>query len=302
MAYKFTFDETRLGDFQLSAESYRLIQHGLVALEVEIAKWNRLALQKGAKTAPYAQEVSTIKDMIAYGHTKLRERTGRVWINGISIGSMRILRAGLELSIRTKRQEVARLRSEGWPAGALAAVVESAEELEELAAQLKVEPAEIIWEVLAEGVSENLAEQVRSEGEDRWDVFVSHASEDKEGFVRPLAAALEAAGLTVWYDELSLKIGDSLRRSIDRGLSRSRYGIVVLSPSFFAKEWPQKELDGLVAREIDGTKVILPIWHQLTAAQLRNYSPTLADRVAADSSEGLEKVVPKILRAVGRDA
>ena len=84
-----------------------------------------------------------------------------------------------------------------------------------------------------------------------WDAFISHASEDKE-FVRPLADALRARHLSIWYDEFTLLLGDSLRRSIDRGLARSKYGIVILSKKFFEKEWPQKELDGLVAREVDG--------------------------------------------------
>ena len=69
-----------------------------------------------------------------------------------------------------------------------------------------------------------------------WDVFISHASEDKEGFVRPLAKSLRQRGLRVWYDEFTLKVGDSLRRSIDRGLARSRYGVVVISPNFLRKE------------------------------------------------------------------
>jgi hypothetical protein len=85
-----------------------------------------------------------------------------------------------------------------------------------------------------------------------WDVFISHACEDKESFVRPLAEALRARGLRVWYDEFTITVGDSLRRSIDRGLANSRYGIVVLSPNFFAKDWPQKELDGLAARDSTG--------------------------------------------------
>lgn len=77
-----------------------------------------------------------------------------------------------------------------------------------------------------------------------WDVFISHASEDKEAVVRPMAAALVQAGLRVWYDEFTLTLGDGLRESIDRGLAQSRYGIVVLSPSFFGKRWPQQELSG----------------------------------------------------------
>ena len=94
-----------------------------------------------------------------------------------------------------------------------------------------------------------------------WDVFICHASEDKDSFVRDLACRLQARGMAVWYDEFSLSVGDSLRRSIDQGLSMSRFGLVVLSKAFFQKEWPQRELDGLTQREVEGEKVILPVWH-----------------------------------------
>lgn len=116
------------------------------------------------------------------------------------------------------------------------------------------------------------------------DVFISHASEDKEAFVRPLAEALTEAGVDVWYDETVLTVGDSLRRSIDKGLASSRFGIVVLSTSFFAKNWPQYELDGLVTRETSsGEKVILPIWHKVSKDEVASYSPTLADKVALNT-------------------
>jgi hypothetical protein len=88
-----------------------------------------------------------------------------------------------------------------------------------------------------------------------WDVFVSHASEDKDSFVRELAQELGRKGVRVWYDEFTLSVGDSLRQSIDKGLAKSRYGIVILSHNFFVKDWPQKELDGLVVRERNGQKV-----------------------------------------------
>ncbi|MGL1937222.1 MAG: toll/interleukin-1 receptor domain-containing protein [Fibrobacterales bacterium] len=117
-----------------------------------------------------------------------------------------------------------------------------------------------------------------------YDVFVSHASEDKEGFVKPLVEALTSKGYEVWYDEYTLKIGDSLRRSIDIGLSNSRYGIVVLSESFFKKNWTQHELDGLVTKEMEGHKVILPIWHMVTKDQVRKFSVTLADKMALNTS------------------
>ncbi len=116
------------------------------------------------------------------------------------------------------------------------------------------------------------------------DLFISHASEDKDSFVRPLAQALQRLGLRVWFDEFELKVGDSLRRMIDRGLANSRYGVVVLSGAFFAKNWPQYELDGLVAKEMAGTKVILPIWHKVSKDEVLSYSPSLADKVALNSS------------------
>ena len=62
-----------------------------------------------------------------------------------------------------------------------------------------------------------------------YDIFISHASEDKNDFVRPLAEALRRHRVEVWYDEFSLKAGDSLRRSIDKGLTKSRYGVGIFS-------------------------------------------------------------------------
>lgn len=130
---------------------------------------------------------------------------------------------------------------------------------------------------------------------EHFDVFLSHASEDKDTLARPLYQALTAAGVSVWFDEAVLKLGDSLRRKIDEGLARCKYGIVVLSPSFFAKHWPQRELDGLVAKEIgSGEKGILPIWHEIDHKGVAEYSPTLADRLAVPSSKGIEEIVRQI--------
>lgn len=134
----------------------------------------------------------------------------------------------------------------------------------------------------------------------KYDVFISHASEDKEEIARPLATLLQARGLKVWLDEMNLTLGDSLRRNIDLGLTSSRFGLVILSPSFLSKEWPQKELDGLVARENDSTKVILPIWHKVSRDEIVKYSPILADKLAAPTSKGLGYVVDQVVNAVGR--
>lgn len=130
------------------------------------------------------------------------------------------------------------------------------------------------------------------------DVFISHASQDKDSFVRPLAKELTEMGFDVWYDESTLKIGDSLREKIDQGLSSSRYGIVVLSESFFSKNWPQYELNGLVAREIQGGKVILPIWHKISKDEVLSFSPTLADKVALNTSLSSVSEIAKELAEV----
>ena len=131
-----------------------------------------------------------------------------------------------------------------------------------------------------------------------WDVFICHASEDKEEFVRPLAEALRDAGLKVWYDEFSLGWGDRLGRTIDRGLAESRYGIVVLSSAFFEKHWPKDELDGLAQREVDGENVIRPIWHKVGRDEVACYSLRLADRKALLSSDGPEAIAIETLRIV----
>ena len=136
-----------------------------------------------------------------------------------------------------------------------------------------------------------------------YDVFISHASEDKDGIVRALAQALQERGLTVWYDEFSLVIGDNLRRKIDAGLVSSRFGVVVLSPAFFAKPWAQYELDGLVTREMEGDQqIILPLWHGMGRAELAAVSPSLANKVALRTDElSVDEIARQIAEVVGGD-
>ena len=135
-----------------------------------------------------------------------------------------------------------------------------------------------------------------------WDIFISHASEDKELFVKPLAETLNSFGIRVWYDDFTLSIGDSLSRSIDKGLISSNYGIVVLSPSFVQKDWPEYELRGLFAKEIGNNKLILPIWHQIDREQLLNYSAILADKYSLSSSKlNIDKIAIKIIEVVRPD-
>lgn len=128
-------------------------------------------------------------------------------------------------------------------------------------------------------------EQEAGSDDREFDVFVSHASEDKDAVVRPLTKALSDRELAVWYDEFELRVGDSLRRKIDVGIARSRFGIVVLSEAFFSKSWPQYELDGLVTMATSGRQVLLPLWHGVSKDEVMNYSPSLADKVALRTAD-----------------
>ncbi|WP_286407969.1 toll/interleukin-1 receptor domain-containing protein [Myroides marinus] len=128
--------------------------------------------------------------------------------------------------------------------------------------------------------------------EKEYDFFISHASEDKDEIVRELAEALSNCGFEVWYDEFQLKIGDSLRKKIDQGLVNSKYGIVIVSPSFIKKNWTEYEFNGMVAREMNGHKVILPIWHKVTKDEVLKFSPSLADKMALNTSvSSIEEIV-----------
>ena len=146
------------------------------------------------------------------------------------------------------------------------------------------------------------AEELPEEAfEDReFDVFISHATEDKEEVVRPLAHALSNHGIDTWYDEFELRVGDSLRRKIDQGIARSRFGLVVLSPAFFAKNWPQYELDGLIALEMSGgAGRLLPIWHSITKEELLSQSPSLVDRVALNTATlTIEEIAAQVAEVI----
>lgn len=139
-------------------------------------------------------------------------------------------------------------------------------------------------------------------GGDTYDVFISHASEDKDEIVRSLAAALSGHGLKVWYDEFTLRIGDSLRQKIDKGLASSRVGLVVLSPAFISKGWTNYELDGIVTRTVSGDQILLPIWHNITKQEVLDFSPSLADKVArSTATHTVEEIAVEIAELLASD-
>lgn len=131
----------------------------------------------------------------------------------------------------------------------------------------------------------------------KWDAFISYAHEDSN-IATELAQALESMNLHIWFDKTILKIGDRLLDSIDQGLRYSRYGIVILSSHFFEKHWPRLELDGLIQKELDGEKVILPVWHNLSSRDVQKFSLILAGRVAAKTSDGTGRVAEQIFEAI----
>jgi hypothetical protein len=128
----------------------------------------------------------------------------------------------------------------------------------------------------------------------KWDFFISHAFQDARDIAKPLSDALNAKGLLSWYADYSLKAGDNIRASIEYGLARSRFGIVILSKQFLEMRWTQIELNDLATREMNGKKVILPVWDKVGFRDVYDYSPVLADRVAVSTEKGLEYVVQRL--------
>jgi len=130
-----------------------------------------------------------------------------------------------------------------------------------------------------------------------YDFFICHASEDKKDVAEPLEKELKEKGAKVWLDKGVLTVGDRLLQKINEGMINSKYGIVIISPDFFKKDWPQIELAGLVQKEINGEKVILPVWHNVDYEMVKSKSPILADRLASNTKEGIPHVANDMLIA-----
>ncbi len=134
-----------------------------------------------------------------------------------------------------------------------------------------------------------------------WDAFISHASEDKEEIVKPLAEELKAYGAKVWYDEFELKPGDSLSKSIDKGLIGSKYGVVIISSAFINKGWTDYELRSLISKEIDTGKTIIPVWHNISVEEVTKFSLFLKDKYSIKSDIGVSILALKILEVIRPD-
>ncbi len=292
--YTYSFDDTRAEDWRLPTVKYRQIYECYILLLKKIEEWNQVAIAHGATEPPYKKEADDLQRMIDWGTEQLRDKDrSEVMVRGISVGSLRYAKAALIYAAGVREAEAQSAAKPDWPASVRAAMGNIGKPFSDLADSISYPPAGILSEIA------QLGHQAVAAPAPEWDAFISHASEDKDDFVEPLARELHSRGLNIWYDNFTLTLGDSLRRSIDRGLAHSKFGIVILSPTFFAKEWPQKELDGLVAREVDGRKVILPVWHRLGSPEIRAYSPILADRLAVPSSRGVAAVADAIMAGMG---
>ena len=139
----------------------------------------------------------------------------------------------------------------------------------------------------------------RKDAMKQWKAFISHASEDKDKFVRELYQKLSRFGLKIWYDEFTLKVGDSLSRSIDNGLKESDFGIVVLSKNFLSKDWTDYEYRSLISKEVNNKPAILPVWLDISKDEVANYSLYLADKFAiAANSDNIDEVVLKLIEVL----
>jgi TIR domain-containing protein len=297
MTYKYSLDNRTVGDIWFHKSTFEFLQAGLIRLRDQLEEWNAREVEP-----PYPAEVRDLTRMIDWSAQRLARLTDQyddLYVNGISVGSLRYFKAGAILQVLEAEEELQQTIA-ALPSGVIAARrrnIAQMKERAEVGIFADLDPADCLWEVAPTAPVRTPA--IHPEGRNpRWDVFICHASEDKEPFVRTLADWLVSEEVSVWYDDFVLRMGDSLRRSIERGLLSSRYGVVVLSPRFFSKEWPQKELDGMAALEVDGRKVILPVWHEVGRDEVRGYSPLLADRVAIRSELGVEIVAKGVLKVL----
>jgi len=130
-----------------------------------------------------------------------------------------------------------------------------------------------------------------------YDVFISYATED-EAYAKELADSLQWLGLSVWFAPVALEIGGKLLDSINAGLMASKYGLLLLSPTYVAKKWTSYELDVLHRQQIEQGKKLLPIWHDIEKAQLDEWNPGLSGIVALRSTEGASNIANKIAKVI----
>lgn len=266
--------------------SIQTIQNNIVRLDKEIANFEKQLSDETKKEFDNSKKINQIEKSINKNTSLSSLRSKQDQIIRIQHTITQIVKKKADLSKKAADKRAQKIRCQQQLERELKTEKSQQEQHEKRRRQEELRHHQQITNELQQQkqiVNEISITTIES-AQKEYDFFVSHATEDKESFVRPLAEKLNELGIKIWYDEFQLKVGDSLRRSIDNGLKNSKYGIVVLSNSFFSKNWTQYELDGLVTKEMNGIKVILPIWHKVSKDEVISYSPTLADKVALNTS------------------
>lgn len=130
--------------------------------------------------------------------------------------------------------------------------------------------------------------------------FISHDFRDKDEIARPIALGLIKLMKPVWFDEYSLKVGDRLRESIERGIKECNKCVLILSPNFLSNSgWTKTEFNSIFTRElIEGSDFLLPVWCGVDKKEIFEYSPSLVDRVGVNWNLGVDEVVKRLSRSI----
>ncbi len=263
-------------------------QNQVNKIEKEIADLNKKIAMEYKKENDKNNQINSIRKSItkSTSTTSLQNKDRQIQSHQKSIQDIKKRVADLQNKIATKTTELGRKKQD----------LRKAEEKEikkrnedQLSFQRNLqdqidEQTQKLELLIQHNFSGSPSNSIEHEPAKTYDFFISHATEDKDDIVRALAEHLNNLGFKVWYDEFELKWGDSLRKNIDKGLASSKYGVVIISPSFIKKNWTEYELNGMVAKEMNGHKVILPIWHKITKDEVLQFSPSLADKLALNTS------------------
>lgn len=140
------------------------------------------------------------------------------------------------------------------------------------------------WESQEQTTTTNLSSKTKELP--MYDVFISHASADKADYVDELKQSLDKLKVNIFYDSDTLEWGDDWKKKLLEGVEKAEFAIIVISENFFGREWTERELNDFLGRQNrKGQKIILPILHNITMAQLQVQYPAIADIQSLDSSK-----------------
>ena len=195
MSYRYEFDDTRDGDLRLRRASYEILQDAYRGFRDELQAWNRRALEHGVSTPPYEQEVDDLNCMLAWGGKQLAHAgAGEIAVRGISIASSRYAKAALTLAIHRRREDREAKSRQGWPDAALGSLDEGIDRIRGTADVFEHEPSDVLWQLIPKPETPEQATPAPSAV--HWDVFISHAGEDKQDLVRPPSPGPFARGVS----------------------------------------------------------------------------------------------------------